>query len=309
VKLSSVLTLALLSLSAVSIFSSIAVNADTPVATQSVPTQEVTPSTPANSDAELSKSGYLQSWHSQKDVAIVAIESEPSVEASATVTYDVSSLNSHFKVSPTDIAKCLSDGSHDVEKNTGLDKLVEPYHRTPSGVRGSHGKARESGVWLYNMDGEPFLVEGYNAAHLYEKPDVPESWAKNGAYAHEVRFHVGLMDLPKIGVTIFDRDRLADSSAVTVEKFILTDDSNHAIQPWPTNGVIDKGLQTASDTFYSAGNKNRFAYLPYYSEAYEVSFPLFDTTTGKALIGTSCKKITLHIITQTGEQAVDYELK
>ncbi len=97
--------------------------------------------------------------------------------------------------------------------------------------------------------------------------------------------------------------------AVTVEKFILTDDANHAIQPFTEHGIVNGGVKTAYDTFTSAGNKYRSAFLPYYSDNYVVRFPLFDPATGKAYVKTGCKKIKLHIITQSGEQAVEYELK
>jgi len=253
---------------------------------------------------ETSKSAYLASWYALSDVAPSSGAGTPSSSS-----YDVNSLNAHFKVTPTQIAQAQSDASHDVEKNAGIDKHLEPYVRTPSGVRGSHGKAHESTVQLYEMDGVPFIEEAYNALHLYQKPNIPNSWTKNGAYCRQITFRAELMTLPKIGVTDFDRDRLADSGAVTVEKFILTDDANHAIQPLTDGGVTDEGLVTASNIFTSMGNPDRSAYLPYYSEDYMVRFPLFDTATGKALIGTGCKKITLHIITQSGEQAVDYDLK
>ncbi len=253
---------------------------------------------------EAPESAYLSSWYSLSDTSLSSDAATPS-----TGKYDVNSLNAHFKVTPAQIVQAVSDATHDVEKNTGIDKCLDPYVRIPSGVRGSHGKSHESTVLLYQMDGAPFVAEAYNALHLYQKPNIPESWTKKGAYCRQITFSAKLMTLPKIGVTDFDSDRLADSDAVTVEKFILTDDANHAIQPITDGGVTDDGLVTASSTFTSTGNPNRSAYLPYYSEDYMVRFPLFDTATGKALIGTGCKKITLHIITQAGEQAVDYDLK
>jgi hypothetical protein len=253
---------------------------------------------------EASKLAYLKSWYSLGDTSLSS-----DAGTSASTSYDVKSLNAHFKVTPAQIAQAQSDAAHDVEKNTGMGKCLDSYVRTPSGVRGSHGKAHESTVTLGQMDGVPFVAEAYNALHLYQKPDIPDSWAKSGAYCRQITFRAELMTLPKIGVTDFDRDRLADSGAVTVEKFILTDDANHAIQPLTDGGVTDEGLVTDSSLFTSMGDPNRSAYLPYYSENYVVRFPLFDTATGKALIGTGCKKITLHIITQSGEQAVDYELK
>ena len=298
-----------LTLAFLSAFPSAGFGDGAPAASPNASSQSIVPQVQPSLETDLPKSKDLLSWHSRQDVTIVPTPADPAVNTPASVTYDVSSLNPHFTITPAEIAKCISDASRDVEKNTGEDKILDPFYRTPSGVRGSHGKAHESGVWLVDMDGAPFLLEGYKAAHLYEKPDIPESWMKVGAYAHAVRFIVSLVDLPKIGTTIFDKDRTANTAAVTVEKFILTDDTDHAIKPFANGGVTNLGLKTDYDTFYSRGNRNRFSYLPYYTNRYIVEFPLFDTATGKALIKTTCKKIRLHIISQSGEQAVDYDLK
>jgi hypothetical protein len=244
-----------------------------------------------------SVSSYLASWHSLNDTNI-------STEAS----FDVSALNPHFKMTVDQIDTALQQAKQDVDKNLQIDDLDKPSYRMPSGIRGSHGRSHESGVWCLDLDGVPFLKVGYDASKLYRNPEIPVDWLKSGAYTRTVTFSALLMDLPKIGVTLFDADRLANEDAVNVEKFFLTDDSGQSIDP-VAGSIAASGVETGSDTFYSSGDPNRSAYLPFYTETYTISFPLFDASTGKCLVPVGCKKISLHIVTGTGESQVDYLLK
>lgn len=115
----------------------------------------------------------------------------------------------------------------------------------------------------------------------------------------------------------------ADVKDVRVRKFVVSDDKGNNFNADVTSGSNSTGTMTFSGetqtgrtnvigwnprSFATINTYERFtAEHKYYFASYEVTIPLFNSQ-GKALITPDVKELTLHIITDNGEQQVKYQL-
>ena len=253
-------------------------------------------------------------------------------------------LNDAFKLRAAEVEKAIQKGQDLAKRGKTFGDIYNDNRQMPVGVKGEKGRSHESGVVCYSLNGVLFEIQAFKAATNYDP--VPEH-PFGDIFARHVSFLVNLRSVPKVGLTVFGRNRFAGKDDVQVTKFVLTDDKGNVINTEQSNSL--NGIQTGSVGFSgvnalphvntsqttSSANVHAFdsngdsanAYgtgtstttqfqteyipwsvsRPYYSATYQVIFPLFDAQ-GQALITRNAKTITLHIITPNGEKQVSYDL-
>jgi len=256
-------------------------------------------------------------------------------------------LNPAFRFTGEDFIRAVEKGKQLAQKGKSIDEVFKPVAQMPRGVKGEKGKSHESTIFCTTLNAVDLTASAFKATNNYEPLQPPPSGLSSGGYAKQVHFFVSLVSVPKMGASIFDRNRLAGVDDVQVTKFVLTDDKGNIFDPLDVasaNGVQSGSVDFSGvnrfnhvDTSQTNTNANAYAYdsngnsvnasgmgtrtttmnwteyvpwsesHPYFSATYNVDFPLFDAS-GQPLIKTDAKSITLHIITPNGEKQVTYDL-
>ncbi len=244
-------------------------------------------------------------------------------------TEDIAQLNPAFIYTPMDVKLAVKRGELVEKKGRKIDWLINRNRQNPFWVRGNGGRSHDSYVWCSDLDGIFLSSEAYQAASLYTTDKQLQTLETTGAIVQQLEFTIHLTSVPHIARWIWQKNKKANPGDVTVIKFVLSDDHNHfftatsdALSHVETKGSISfsgvtpvhsfSNVNVSGDYNYSA-TFNRTDFVPwtvakpYYSANYHVYFPLFDKN-GMPRIKSDVKKLTLHIITQTGELDANFTL-
>ena len=270
----------------------------------------------------------------------------PSVQTD--VVLHAETLNPAFRFTSEDFTRAVERGKQLAQKGKTIDEVYKSVVQMPRGVKGEKGKSHESTVYCTTLNAVEFTADAFKATNNYEPLQPILLGLSNGGYAKLIHFSVNLVSVPKLGSTIFDRNRLAGVEDVQVTKFVLTDDKGNVLNPLnvaSSNGVQSGAMNFSGvnrfnhvDTSQTNANANAYAYdsngdsvnasgtgtrttttnwteyvpwsesHPYFSATFNVDFPLFDAS-GQPLIKSDAKSITLHMITPNGEKQVTYNLQ
>lgn len=156
-------------------------------------------------------------------------------------------------------------------------------------------------------------------------PDIssPE-YVKRGIFWPYLDFYVSLGSLAKDEVTLLGTiHHLADTETLNIQKFVLEDDQGHLYGVVPSQadlGVLTRPMNVSTEQLLAptsfitdydfaphAATVNEADIGTVANHTYRVRFPLFSKD-GKAVINRNCKKIELHMISESGEQVVEYIL-
>ncbi len=271
-----------------------------------------------------------------------SVQPEPKQEAP-----DSSGLNPAFKVSGRQVVDAIKVGRDAATKGNKKPIFAEVYEQHPIWTRGRGGTSHESLVLIRGIYGNAISIDEYKAAINYAESPVPERFKTEGCFSQTVDFNVVVTSVPHVARKVWEKERAADQRDVHVTTFVLSDDAGHnyPAEQGSTSGTDKSGTMTFTgkspvttrgtshtsgsaygNTYgtggYSSGYATGYAnstytqtqYVPwtaerpYYQATYKVSFALFDST-GHARIGPDVKKLTLHIINETGELTAVFTLK
>lgn len=266
-----------------------------------------------------------------------AIAALPAADA---IRRNVADLHPAFVYSPKRIDTAIKRGQRMAKEGKSAEDAAGINAQRPRGVKGEKGRSHESLVICKSLDAVDWVTRSYEAAAAYEPLAADENVLRVGTYAETMEFEVSLVSIP--------RARWAAEGDVNVEKFVLTDDQGRIIKPLETvtvspvyqgtvthSGVtavsetvegVAVALATTTNTTTTDGTtttstttgeqkstytrteyKPWTADYPYYSAKYSVKFPLFDAA-GQPHVTRNTRKLTLHILTGTGERVVKYKL-
>ena len=258
---------------------------------------------------------------------------------------DPTNLHPAFVYSPSEVTSYIAKGKELADKKKRFNDTFMSVSRKPKGVRGEGGTSHESEVACLGLDGAGFKMNSYSAAAEYETMESPLTDPDKGLYLRSLDFFCWLVSAPKVATTAFENSRFASPGDVKVRKFILTDDKGRIYtastvdKAFSQSGTVTfSGVSTVPTVTTATGVSSTSASVigtggsaygygstvssatvvqqtlvpwsqdhPYFAANYLVSFPLFGAD-GKPLIGPDVKKLQLHIITESGERVVDYDL-
>ncbi len=252
---------------------------------------------------------------------------------------DFNNLNRAFILTGSDVTAAVIRGEEAAKKHRNESSFLNGVKTMPEWIRGKKGHIHQSAVWCYGLYGMGITDEVYRRAVLYESMNIPDTWMEHGIYLKSLLFRVFLCSAPHPKRWLFGTSRLADEQDVHVVKFVLSDDEGHyyTAKPGALNGMKASGAITytwmapvytyggasgSASVFSSEGSafvtgRSSFwatqfipqsSTQPYYTEIYHVAFNLFNKD-GTPRIDANVNQITLHIITEDGEQDVKYNLR
>lgn len=258
----------------------------------------------------------------------------------SSITPNVRDLHPAFILTPKRIDAAIKRGQKMAKEGKTQEDIDRINAQLPRGIKGEKGRSHESRVTCKSLDAAEWIAQAYRAATVYEPFKADENILRDGTYLSAIEFEVELVSMP--------RARWAEHGDVDVEKFVLTDDQGQIIKPLEalttepvyqgtvtrsgvtavsetvdattvalattTSVQTEDGKTTTSTTTGEATTtqvrteyKPWSADYPYYSAKYTVRFPLFGPN-GNPLVTRDTKKLTLHIITGTGERIAEYKL-
>jgi hypothetical protein len=256
-------------------------------------------------------------------------------------------LNPAFLLTSDQVEQAIKDGREAAKKGSTARDFVSHNAKHPYGVRGEMGIAHESGVICYSLDGFGISLLAFNAEAQYKPLNLPPGVdEQHNAFAKTLEFGVVLESFPNVQRNGKMR-REAHEQDVIATRFVLTDDQGHVFEATHSEPMteVQSGIQsnqgvaavprfgssstsTSMSANASGSSGSAFGYgsetsissyystdyipwsqsHPYYMASYRVSFPVFGAD-GQPLFTRTTKRITLHILTESGERAVDYDLK
>ena len=262
------------------------------------------------------------------------------------VTARESDCHPVFRVDKGDYERAMAQGADLAKHGKSEEEAYSRTTVTPKWTRGGGAPTGDSRVRAVGIGTAPITYQAAHSAKLYEAANLPQSVVQGEACVHNLFFDVYLKSKDTWGPTEAARlsaivalanalkdpknaQYYADQILKDVElkskanpldtnvlKFVIEDDRGHQ---WPVAQSDDLpkrtvgtlyGLTPSTDQGPVANLTKTEEYSeqhPCVVQVYAINFPLFDAE-GNALIGKDVKRLTLHMVTERGEQTAVFDL-
>jgi len=229
------------------------------------------------------------------------------------VVYD--KPNPAFVLTGEQCAKAIDKGIRFANSGKSLKDMVKDVRTGRVGHKGDIGDVANSWTACYSLNGSGLACAAYtNSLHYVSNDDLKQKYA-NGSTCDTVDFEAN------VGVYGYGE------GYVRVTDFILTDDKGDMLHATPTydSGPSNQGYTYSAsrsedhdETITDAdGNQLKVKvkvdvpYTGHYnveSEHYQVKFKIANDA-GKYFISPDAKVIVLHMVTNTGERSIKFDLR